>query len=97
MQNKIDNLLGQFHQKWVNGEHTALEKELTNMLSEHHNLMCQLYQILGALDAPANVLDNVSAAMHGETLPHGELLPFVVDVPKQPALQSAPVVPEGWR
>lgn len=59
--------------------------------SAHHNLLGELYQVLGALDAPDNVLDNVSAAIHDEPLPHATLLPFVVSA------QSAPVVPEGWR
>ena len=52
--------------------------------SAHHNLLGELYQVLGALDAPDNVLDNVSAAIHDEPLPHATLLPFVV------AAQSAP-------
>ena len=52
--------------------------------SAHRNLLGELYQVLGALDAPDNVLDNVSAAIHDEPLPHATLLPFVV------AAQSAP-------
>ena len=32
---------------------------------------------LGALDAPAQVLDKVSAASNGDAIPSGDLLPFV--------------------
>lgn len=41
------------------------------------NLLSELYQILGALDAPENVLDQVLAASEGEPLPYESLLPFV--------------------
>lgn len=41
------------------------------------NLLGELYQILGALDAGAKVLDQVSAAIHGQPLPHETLLPYV--------------------
>ena len=38
----------------------------------------ELYQVLGALDAPAGVLDAVLAAAHGESMEgRGSLLPFV--------------------
>jgi hypothetical protein len=40
------------------------------------NLMCELYVILGTLDAPAAVLDQVLAAVEGEELPYSTLLPF---------------------
>lgn len=40
-------------------------------------LLAELYQVLGALDAPGNVLDQVSAAMQGKRLPHETLLPFL--------------------
>lgn len=40
------------------------------------NLMCELYVILGALDASAAVLDQVLAAVEGEELPYPTLLPF---------------------
>lgn len=43
------------------------------------NLMCELYMILGALDAPTAVLDQVLAAVEGEELPHATLLPFEND------------------
>ncbi|HFL7937964.1 TPA: hypothetical protein ACG5DM_000964 [Pseudomonas putida] len=43
------------------------------------NLMCELYVILGALDAPAAVLDQVLAAVEGERLPYSTLIPFEND------------------
>lgn len=43
------------------------------------NLMCELYVILGALDAPAAVLDQSLAAVEGEELPYSTLLPFEND------------------
>lgn len=42
------------------------------------HLAGELYQVLGALDAPAGVLDAVLAAAHGEPMEgRGSLLPFV--------------------
>lgn len=43
------------------------------------NLMCELYVVLGALDAPTAVLDQVLAAVEGEELPYSTLLPFEND------------------
>ncbi|WP_454242736.1 hypothetical protein [Pseudomonas sp. Y3 TE3536] len=43
------------------------------------NLMCELYVILGALDALAAVLDQVLAAVEGEQLPYSTLIPFEND------------------
>lgn len=40
------------------------------------NLCAELYQVLGVLDAPANVLDAASVAANGEPVPAGSLLPF---------------------
>lgn len=39
----------------------------------------EAYQVLGALDAPENVLDNASDAANGVPLRHGTLLPFFAD------------------
>lgn len=47
------------------------------------NLMCELYVILGALDAPAAVLDQVLAAVEGEQLPYSTLIPFENDKRRQ--------------
>lgn len=43
------------------------------------NLMSELYVILGALDAPAAVLDQVLAAVEGDELPYSTLLPLEND------------------
>lgn len=40
------------------------------------NLLSELYVILGALDAPEDVLDQVFAAVEGCPLPYSTLLPF---------------------
>lgn len=45
-------------------------------------LFSELYQILGALDAPAAVLDQVLAAANGETIPVTSLLPFTPEAVK---------------
>ena len=42
-------------------------------------LLSELYQVLGALGAPAKVLDQVLAGAHGKRLPHKTLLPFIAD------------------
>ncbi|NMZ73832.1 hypothetical protein HBO32_12025 [Pseudomonas nitroreducens] len=49
----------------------------------------EIYQVLGALDAPENVLDNASDAANGDKLRHKTLLPFA-------ALRARVVVPEGY-
>lgn len=43
------------------------------------NLMCELYVILGAFDAPTAVLDQVFAAVEDEELPYSTLIPFEND------------------
>lgn len=47
----------------------------------------EIYQVLGALDAPENVLDNASDAANGDKLRHKTLLPFA-------ALRARVVVPD---
>lgn len=47
-----------------------------NRVSEYQELCAELYQVLGALDAPPNVLDKVLAAANGEPIPDIDLLPF---------------------
>ena len=44
--------------------------------SDYSDMIAELYQILGALDAPENVLDQGLACMALEQLPHKTLLPF---------------------
>lgn len=43
-------------------------------------LLSELYQVLGELNAPANVLDQVAAAAAGQPLPHATLLPFDLEM-----------------
>lgn len=45
-------------------------------IEQLENLLGELYQVLGALDAPEAVLDQVIAALEGGPLPHASLLPF---------------------
>jgi hypothetical protein len=40
-------------------------------------LCAEVYQVAGALDAEAPVLDNLWAAANGDPLPHASLLPYV--------------------
>lgn len=42
-------------------------------------LLSELHVILGALDAPATVLEQVLPAIDGEGLPHPTLIPFERD------------------
>jgi hypothetical protein len=74
----------------------AIEATLTDRLKAENDtlvkeneklqgLVAELYQVLGALDAPEHVLDQVSAASLGEPLPHDSLLPFVIDADDKPA------------
>ena len=51
------------------------EAELDNL----RTVLAEVYQVLGALDAPVNVLDQVTAALNGDPLPHESLLPFTAD------------------
>ena len=46
------------------------------MSEDIENLLSELYQILGALNAPVNILDQVSEAISGQNLPYKTLLPF---------------------
>lgn len=46
------------------------------------DLLNELYQVLGDLDAPEKVLDQVFAAAEGVELPYDTLLPFVKEQPK---------------
>ncbi|MGL6045236.1 MAG: hypothetical protein ACRC02_02105 [Vogesella sp.] len=43
-------------------------------------LLSELYQVLGELNAPAKVLDQVAAAIAGQPLPHATLLPFDLEM-----------------
>lgn len=47
---------------------------------EVYHLLYELYQVLGNMDAPENVLDNVSDAIGGRKLRHSTLLPFWQDL-----------------
>lgn len=43
----------------------------------NQKLLSELYQVLGELGAPKNVLDHIDAAQMGEKLPYDTLLPFI--------------------
>ena len=61
-----------------------LRKRLTKAqarIADLEALCGELYQVLGALDAPAQVLDKVYAASNGDAIPSGDLLPFVPEPP----------------
>jgi hypothetical protein len=49
---------------------------MKNSAKELQALCAELYQILGVYDAPAHILDQLSAAQSGEKLPYESLLPF---------------------
>ena len=68
-------------------------------LNDYRELCAELYQVLGALDAPARVLDKVLAAASGEPFPDIELLPFVPDAGGSIAVAEQPssAVPEAVR
>ncbi|WP_225007752.1 hypothetical protein [Pseudomonas aeruginosa] len=59
-----------------------LKNELDRLKAENDALRkfsAEAYQVLGALDAPENVLDNASDAANGVPLRHETLLPFFVE------------------
>ncbi len=53
-----------------------LTAKTAEQIEQNRQLFGELYQVLGALDAGAKVLDQVSAAIHGLPLPHTTLLPY---------------------
>lgn len=55
-------------------------------------LCAELYQVLGALDAPEHILDKVSAAANGEAIPAIDLLPFVPATHSEDGREVAEVV-----
>lgn len=60
----------------------ALLDEIDRLKSENESLRRfagEAYQVLGALDAPENVLDNASDAANGVPLRHETLLPFFAE------------------
>ncbi|MBI7277639.1 hypothetical protein JEU36_30145 [Pseudomonas aeruginosa] len=61
---------------------TRAAKERDRLRAENEALRrfaAEVYQVLGALDAPENVLDNASDAANGVPLRHETLLPFFAD------------------
>lgn len=58
--------------KWILIEIAKLKESTSN----GSNVLGELYQVLGNLDAPESVLDQVLAASNGEKLPYETLLPF---------------------
>ena len=74
----------QRHARYVQAadEIEALRAECERLREKVEQIMglaAELYQVLGALDADDKVLDQVSAAAHGNPLPHDTLLPFTSD------------------
>ncbi|HBP0988658.1 TPA: hypothetical protein L5R00_005950 [Pseudomonas aeruginosa] len=60
----------------------ALDEKCDKLKAENNALRkfsAEAYQVLGALDAPENVLDNASDAANGVPLRHETLLPFFAD------------------
>ncbi|HHE7821425.1 TPA: ead/Ea22-like family protein [Pseudomonas aeruginosa] len=60
----------------------ALLDEIDRLKAENDALRkfsAEAYQVLGALDAPENVLDNASYAANGVPLRHETLLPFFAE------------------
>lgn len=43
-------------------------------------LCAEAYQVVGALNGPVNLLDNLSAGAQGEPMPHTTVLPFSQEV-----------------
>ena len=60
-------------------ENEQLKAELESM----RNVCAEAYQFAGAYNAPVEVMDNLSAAMLGEPLPHETFLPVVPPVPEE--------------
>ncbi|MDG9856289.1 hypothetical protein N7403_20680 [Pseudomonas nitroreducens] len=64
-------------QHWANenSNNMALIAEVERL----RQFAAEIYQVLGALDAPENVLDNASDAANGAPLRHETLLPFFAE------------------
>ena len=45
-------------------------------IEQYETLLGELYQVLGVLGAPTEVLDQIDAALDGRDLPFESLLPF---------------------
>ncbi len=64
------------------GRTQRTEEERDRLKAENEALRrfaAEVYQVLGALDAPENVLDNASDAANGVPLRHETLLPFFAE------------------
>ncbi|MDI3949453.1 ead/Ea22-like family protein [Pseudomonas aeruginosa] len=76
---KVDaQFIGEANPKTV----LALLDEIDRLKAENDALRkfsAEAYQVLGALDAPENVLDNASDAANGVPLRHETLLPFFAE------------------
>ncbi|WP_196691211.1 hypothetical protein ACJKIJ_20990 [Pseudomonas aeruginosa] len=71
-----------FHAACTPAAIVALLDEIDRLKAENEALRrfaAEAYQVLGALDAPENVLDNASDAANGVPLRHETLLPFFAD------------------
>lgn len=73
--------------------------QLQARIGELESLHGEVYQVLGALDASAVVLDKVSAAANGESIPNTALLPYFskgIQLPdKRQAMRSGDYIC-GW-
>jgi len=65
--------------KTMSHNYCALGMDANTRIADLEALCGEIYQILGALDAPAQVLDKVYAASNGDAIPSGDLLPFVTE------------------
>lgn len=63
----------------MSNEQYELARSVDAQLAACQNLLGELYQVLGSLDAGAKVLDQVSAAINGQPLPHETLLPYYAE------------------
>lgn len=61
------------------GEPVAVKVYGSTRVEQLESLCAELYQVLGVYEAPAKVMDKVSAAMNGEHIPDIDLLPFYLE------------------
>ncbi|WP_236225500.1 hypothetical protein [Pseudomonas pseudonitroreducens] len=85
---RVDHKNGEFGFIGPNGEEdeafflACTPQEVLELIAEVERLRqfaAEAYQVFGALDAPANVLDNASDAASGVPLRHETLLPFFAE------------------
>lgn len=60
----------------------AFLSSVRDYIQNSQTALAELYVVLGAHDASEKALDNCIAALDGEPLPHGDLVPYILPPPQ---------------